>query len=299
MDKVYFDSNASTKMHPEVIKAMIPFYDKIYGNASSVHSFGREAKKHLEEARSSVAKLINAASPDEIIFTSGGTESDNFAIKGVQAALKDKGNHIITSQVEHHAVLNSCKYLEKQGVKVTYLGVDKYGLIDLDELADRIKDDTILVTIMAANNETGTIMPIKEIADITSEKGILFHSDSVQYAGKVPFDVQEVGLNLASLSAHKIYGPKGVGALYVKKGTKIVHYQHGGSHERNLRSGTENVAGIVGFAKACEIAIEQGDENRKKLLKLRDMLYNRVNESVRQIRLNGHPEKTASKYCKH
>lgn len=291
MEKIYLDNNATTKVHPEVQEAMLPFFQEIYGNASSVHAFGREAKKHLEEARRKVASMLGASSPDEIVFTSGGTESDNFAITGVASALKDKGRHIITSSVEHSAVLNTCKLLEKQGFKVTYLGVDQYGLIDPEELKKSITDETILVSIMAANNETGTIMPIEEIGNICEEKGAIFHADAVQMAGKLPFDVQKIKTNLASISGHKIHGPKGVGALYIRKGTKIDPYQHGGHHEKGWRAGTENVPGIVGFAKACEIAAGSGEKHYKEVKRLRDLLHEKITEKISHTQLNGHPEK--------
>jgi cysteine desulfurase len=287
MKKVYFDNNATTKVHPEALEEMLPFYKEIYGNASSVHSFGRDARKHLEKAREKVAKLVHADSPDEIVFTSGGTEADNFAVKGAASALKGKGNHIITSSVEHSAVLNTCKYLEKQGFRVTYLGVDESGMINLDELKNSIKDDTILLSIMAANNETGTIMPVEEIGEICAGGGIVFHTDAVQMAGKVPFDVNSAKLHLASMSAHKIHGPKGVGALYIRKGTKIDSYQHGGHHEKSRRAGTENVPGIVGFAKACELASGHNKETKR----LRDLLHKRIEDKISHIKLNGHPEK--------
>lgn len=291
MKKVYLDANATTRMHPEVIEAMLPFYDRIYGNASSVHGFGREAKKHLERARKQVAELIHADSPDEIVFTSGGTEADNLAIKGMTHILKDRGKHIITSAVEHHAVLNTCKYLEKQGFQVTYLGVDRYGLIDPDELSKSIRDDTILITVMAANNETGTIMPIEEIGRIAAEKGVVFHSDAVQRVCKMPFDVGKCGVQLASISAHKINGPKGVGALYIRKGTKITSCQQGGHHENGHRAGTENIPAIAGFGKACEIAFKGGPGYYDGVRKLRDELYKRVTTTIEQTQLNGHPEK--------
>jgi cysteine desulfurase len=291
MKKVYFDNNATTKVHPEVLEEVLPFYKEMYGNASSVHSFGRDARKHLEKAREKVAKLVHADSPDEIVFTSGGTESDNFAVKGVASALKDKGNHIITSSVEHSAVLNTCKYLEKQGFSVTYLGVDESGMINLDGLKNSIRSDTILVSIMAANNETGTIMPVEEIGTICAEKDIIFHTDAVQTIGKVPFDVNSAKLHLASMSAHKIHGPKGIGALYIRKGTKIEPYQHGGHHEKNRRAGTENVPGIVGFAKACELASASGPDHYKETKRLRDLLHKSIEDKISHIKLNGHPEK--------
>ncbi len=291
MEKVYLDNNATTKVHPEVQEAMLPFFQEIYGNASSVHSFGRDARKHLEEARRKVAALVGASSPDEIVFTSGGTESDNFAIKGVASALKDKGKHIITSSVEHSAVLNTCKLLEKQGFSVTYLGVDQYGIIDIEELKKSITDETILVSIIAANNETGTIMPIEKIGKICEEKGVIFHTDAVQMTGKVPLDVQKIKASLVSMSGHKLHGPKGVGALYIRKGTKIDSLQHGGHHEKKRRAGTENVPGIVGFAKACEIAASSGEANYKKTKALRDLLHKRIEEKISHTQLNGHPEK--------
>lgn len=291
MRRVYLDANATTRTHPDVIEAMLPFYGQKYGNASSVHSFGREARKHLEEARRQVAQLIHADLPEEIVFTSGGTESDNLAIKGVASALKEKGKHIITSSVEHHAVLNTCKYLEKQGFRLTYLGVDSYGIIDPEELKSSIKEDTILITVMSANNETGTVMPVEEIGRIASEKGVVFHTDAVQSAGKMAFDVRTAGAHLVSLSAHKINGPKGVGALYVKKGQKIVPCNQGGHHENKMRAGTENVPGIAGFGQACRLVREHGGEHRGRIEQLRDMLYDRLKAEIRQIRLNGHPEK--------
>ncbi len=291
MGKIYLDSNATTPVRPEVVEKMLPFFSDKYGNASSVHSFGREARKHLEGARKQVAGLVNAASPDEIVFTSGGTEADNLAIKGTARALKDKGAHIITSSVEHNAVLNTCKYLEGQGYRVTYLGVDESGIIDLEELESSISADTILVSIMAANNETGTLMPVADIGKIAAEKGVVFHTDAVQIAGKMPFDVEKAGAQLVSLSAHKINGPKGIGALYMKKGTKLESCQHGGHHEKKRRAGTEDVPGIVGFGEACRIAAERGPEEYGHVKRLRDRLYQRIRTEIKQTRLNGHPEK--------
>ena len=279
--KVYLDNSATTKTDPEVVEAMLPYFTDKYGNASSLHSFGREARKDLEKAREVIAKKINAE-PEEIIFTSGGSESDNLAIKGIAYANKDKGNHIITSKIEHHAVLETCERLEKEGFNVTYVGVDKEGIIGLDELKKAITDKTILITIMHANNEIGTIQPIEEIGKIARENNIYFHSDAVQSLTKVPIDVKKSDIDLMSFSAHKIHGPKGIGALYVKKGTKIDKQIDGGSHEFKLRAGTENVSGAVGFAKAVEIAKEEDikymsklrDKLAKGLLKIPDTIYN-------------------------
>lgn len=289
MRKVYLDSNATTKAYPEVAEAMREAYESDYGNASSVHSFGRDAKKCLEAARRQVASLINAASPDEVVFTSGGTESDNFAIKGTARALKDKGNHIITSSVEHPAVLNTCRSLEAEGFRVTYLGVDGFGVISLDELQESITDQTILITVMAANNETGTLMPVEDIGRIAGKKGVVFHTDAVQMAGKMPFDVQKVKAHLVSVSGHKINGPKGAGALYVRKGTRLATIQHGGHQEKGRRAGTENIPAIVGFGKACQLAQERLAEYCRRTKQLRDMLHARIEKEIKQVKLNGHP----------
>ena len=280
MKKVYLDNNATTEVHPEVLEAMLPFFREKYGNPSSVHSFGRDARKHLEESRRRVAALVGADSPEEIVFTSGGTESDNFAVKGVALALKEKGKHIITSAAEHSAVLNTCSFLEERGFRVTYLGVDQYGIIDPDELKERIADDTILVSIMTANNETGTVMPVEEVGRICEEKRVLFHTDAVQVAGKIPFDVNKAKAHLVSVSAHKLYGPKGSGAVYIRKGTEIAPYQHGGHHEKNRRAGTENIPGIVGLGKACEIASGHGLARQGEIKKLKSLLYDGIKAEV-------------------
>ena len=290
MKKVYLDANATTKAFPEVVEAMMPFFSKKFGNASSVHSFGREAKKHLEKARRSVASFINAEYPEEVIFTSGGTEANNAAIKGVHSASGKKEKHIISSNVEHLAVLNVCKGIEEKGVGVTYLGVDKNGIIDLKELERSIKNETILITLIAANNETGSVMPIKTVGDIASDRGVYFHIDAVQYAGKVPLDVQKTGISLASISGHKINGPKGVGALYVKKGVKISGYLQGGHQEMNKRAGTETLPGIVGFSKACKINQEKQSVYQDKVYELRNELFDRINAEITGVTLNGHPE---------
>jgi len=287
--RIYLDYAATTPTHPEVMKEMLPFFNQIYGNPSSIYQLAQRAKGAVEEARKKVAELINAK-PEEIIFTSGGTEADNLAIKGVAWANKKKGNHIITSKIEHHAVLNTCKWLEKQGFKVTYISVDKYGIINLDELKDSLTDKTILISIMHANNEVGTIQPLLEISKIAQRRGIYFHTDAVQTVGKVPTDVKESGVDLLSLSGHKLYGPKGVGALYIRKGVKVLPLIHGGHHERNKRAGTENVPGIVGLGKACELAAREMATERRKLKMLRDRLYKGLSEQIEDIVLNGHPQ---------
>lgn len=283
----YFDHAATTRVNEEVVKEMIPYFGMEYGNPSSLYSIGRKAKKAVEEARNKVARAINANSKD-IYFTACGSESDNLAIKGIAYANKEKGNHIITSKIEHHAVLNTCKTLEKQGFKITYLNVDEDGIISLEELKNSITKDTILITIMYANNEIGTIQPIKEIGKIAKENNIIFHTDSVQAIGNVRIDVQELNIDALSMSAHKFYGPKGVGALYVKQGVKFEKIQDGGHQERNKRAGTENVAGIVGLGKAIEKIYENFDEYNEKLTNLRDYYIKRVEEEIPYIKLNGH-----------
>lgn len=290
MRQVYLDNNATTRMREEVLEAMLPYYKDIYGNASSVHQFGRTARKAIDEARVKVAGLLGAASAEEIIFTSGGTESDNYAIKGVVQALKSKGNHIITSAIEHQAVLNTCKFLEKEGCKVTYLGVDRYGVVNTEELKKAVTDKTILITIIYANNEMGTLEPVEEIGAIAKEKDIYFHTDAVQAAGKLPFSVKDMNIDLLSMSAHKIYGPKGMGALYIKKGTRLTPQMHGGHHEMNKRAGTENVAGIVGLGMAAELAKKEiTQEGRIK--DLRDYLYKGITAKIDDVKLNGHPDR--------
>lgn len=283
------DHAATTPTDNEVVKAMEPYFTQKYGNPNSIHSFGQEARKVVEEARKKIAHLIGA-NPSEIIFTGGGTESDNFAIKGIAWANQKKGNHIITSKIEHHAVLHSCQFLEKHGFKVTYLPVDKYGLIDPDDVKKAITDQTILVTIMHANNELGTIEPIKEIGKVVKGAGIYFHTDSVQTVGHIPIDVNDLGVDMLSMSGHKLYGPNGVGVLYLRKGTRIDSLIDGGSQEKNRRAGTENVAGIVGMGKAAELAekrLVQGEED--KIIKLRDRLIKDIAEKMDHVHLNGHP----------
>lgn len=290
MKRVYLDYNSTTPIHPEVSKAMLPYYEEIFGNPSSIHQFGQQARNAIEEAREKVAEFIDAE-PEEIVFTSGGTEADNSAIKGTAYANKTKGRHIVTSSIEHHAVLNPCKYLEKNGFKVTYLPVDKYGLINPDELKKAITKETILITIMHANNEVGTIEPIAEIGKIAKEKGILFHTDAVQSVGKIPVNVNDLNVDLLSLSGHKIYGPKGIGVLYIRKGTRIQPLIHGGHHEKNRRAGTENVPGIVGIGKAMEIAKDTMEKELIHLTDLRNRLCSGIEERIDHVRLNGHPEK--------
>lgn len=285
--RVYLDHAATTPVDEEVLKAMEEFFNKKFGNASSLHSWGREAREALEESREKVAKLINADA-NEIIFTGSGTESDNLAIKGI--AYKQGKGHIITSRIEHPAVLETCKYLEKKGFDVTYLPVDKYGLVDPKQVEEAIRDDTILISIMHANNEIGTIEPIEEIGKIAKKHGIPFHTDAVQSVGKIEVDVKKLNVDLLSMSSHKIYGPKGVGALFVKHGTKIEPILHGGGHEHGLRSSTENIAGIVGFAKACELAKKRLHEDAEKMKKLRDKIIKETLK-IEESYLTGHPEK--------
>jgi len=289
MKKIYLDYAATTPTHPEVIKEMFPFFSEVYGNPSSIYQLAQKAKRAVEEAREKVARFLNAKT-EEIIFTSGGTEADNMALKGIAFANKKRGNHIVTSKIEHHAVLNTCKWLEKQGFKVTYIPVDRYGVVDFDELRKSLTDKTILVSVMYANNEVGTIEPISEIARITKERGIYFHTDAVQIVGRIPVDVEKLGVDLLSLSAHKLYGPKGVGALYMRKGVRISSLIHGGHHERNKRAGTENVPGIVGLGKACEIAAKEMATEEKRLKILRDRLYKGLNRRIDEIFFNGHPQ---------
>jgi cysteine desulfurase len=288
MRRVYMDHAATTYVDPRVVQAMLPYFTECFGNASSLHSFGREAKEALEHSREIVAKALGA-SPNEIFFTSGGTESDNLAIKGVIYANRNK-NHIITSIIEHHAVLETCNSLQEQGVEVTYLPVDKQGFVSLNHLEDALTEKTGLVTIMHANNEIGTIEPIKEIGKITRERGVYLHTDAVQSFGKIPTNVNDLNVDLLSISGHKIYGPKGVGVLYVREGVKIEPVQHGGGHERGMRSGTENVPGIVGLAKAVEISHAEMGKESQRLTRLRDKLIKGVLE-IEDSWLNGHPTK--------
>lgn len=290
MKKIYLDHNATCPVHPEVKKAMLPFMEEAFGNASSVHSFGREAHAAMEKAREEIAKFVNCA-PDEFVFTSGGTESDSFALRGVMRASNKKSKHIITSTIEHPAVLNTAKALEAEGVRVSYIPVDECGIVDVAALKKEISDDTVLISIMMANNEVGTIQPINEISKIAKEKGILFHTDSVQALAKAPIDFKKLPVDLASFSAHKIYGPKGVGGIFIRKGTKIKSIQLGGHHEHNRRAGTENVPAIVGFAKACEVAYQDGEKELARIKDLRDKLAQGLTKNITEVKLNGHPEK--------
>jgi len=286
--QVYLDHSATTAVDPSVTESMLPYFSEKYGNPSSLYSIGRQSRRAIEESRQKVADLIGAKK-EEIIFTGSGTESDNLAIKGIALKMRNIGDHIITSSIEHHAVLHTCKYLERNGFKVTYLPVSKEGLVDPDDVEKAITAKTILITIMHANNEIGTIQPIEEIGSMAKEKNIPFHTDAVQTLGKIPVNVDALGVSLLSMSAHKIYGPKGVGALYLRKGTFVEPQMHGGGHERNIRSSTENVPGIVGFGKACELAkVHLPDE--ANLVKLRDSLIKKVLE-IKDSYLNGHPTK--------
>lgn len=288
MRKVYLDNAATTALSPRVLEAMLPYFTQHYGNPSSVHAFGREAKQGLDKARDQVAKALHC-DPSEVIFTGCGTESDNTVLLGVAQRYGNKGKHIITTNVEHHAILHTCEYLEKQGYSVTYLPVDQDGLVTAEQVAAAIRPDTILVSIMFANNEVGTIMPIQEIGAVCKEKGVLFHTDAVQAVGHIPVDVQAMHIDMLSLSAHKFHGPKGVGALYCRKGIRLPSYIMGGAQEKGRRAGTENVAGIVGLGAAIQLATEQLEENRAKMTALRDRLMTGIQARISEVKLNGHP----------
>ncbi|MFO8078274.1 MAG: cysteine desulfurase NifS [Thermoplasmatota archaeon] len=293
MNPIYLDHAATTAVDPAVVKAMNPYFTQHFGNPSSLHSFGENAQAALQEARGQVAQLLHA-NQDEIIFTAGGTESDNIAIKGVAYEHKNKRNtkgpHIITSAIEHPAVLQTCKHLEEQGFNVLYLPVDKYGLIDPEEVEQAISKDTFLVSIMYANNEIGTIQPIKEIGAIAQKHDVVFHTDAVQAIGKTLIDVNQAYIDLLSLSAHKMYGPKGIGALFIRNGVKLTPFIHGGGHEKGLRSSTENIPGIVGLGKACELSSQRLKKDMNYIQRLRDLLINEV-LSIEESYLNGHPTK--------
>jgi len=290
MKPIYMDHSATTPVAAEVLVAMLPYFSHRFGNASSLHGFGREAKEALEESRQRVARLLNAH-PGEIVFTSGGTESDNLALRGIAYKNRNSGRHIITSQIEHPAILETCRSLEQEGFSVTYLPVNREGLIELSELERAIRPDTILISIMHANNEVGTIQPLEEVGRLAADRDIYLHTDAVQTVGKIPVDVEAMGADLLSLSAHKLYGPKGVGALFIRRGTKMQSLATGGGHERNLRSGTENVAGIVGLARAADLAREEMAEEGQRLVELRDRLADLVLGLVKDAWVNGSREK--------
>ena len=290
MKNIYLDNSATTRLDDEVLKEMMPYLTEEYGNASSIYKLGRNTRNAVETAREKIAKAINAE-PDEIYFTSGGTESDNTAIRGIAYHNKKKGNHIITSKIEHPAILETCKQLEKEGFEITYLNVDKNGIIDLEQLKSSIKETTILVSIMFANNEIGTIEPIKEIGAIAKEHNIIFHTDAVQAIGSLKIDVKEMDIDSLSMSAHKFYGPKGIGVLYVKKGIIFQKFMNGGHQERNKRAGTENVPAIVGMGKAIEIAYRDLEKHTKQIKELRDYYVNQVKDKIPYIRINGDMEK--------
>jgi cysteine desulfurase len=297
--KVYLDNNATTPLHPEVLNEIMPFLKGDFGNPSSIHQFGRKVRVKIDEAREKVAYAVGA-DPSEIVFTAGGSESDNFAIKSyiwsnrINGGLpgNQTGGHIITSAIEHHAVLDTCRYLEKNGYRVTYLPVDEYGMVNPSDVKNAIQNDTILISIHHSNNEVGTIEPIEEISKIARSNGIALHTDAVQSLGKVPLNVNELGADLMSISAHKLYGPKGIGALYIRKAIKKMHpLIHGGHQEKGRRGGTENVAGIIGFGKACEIALDTLKDESARLIGLRDRLQNLIMENIPYVKLNGHPLK--------
>lgn len=290
MEVKYFDNSATTRIKEEVLTEMFPFLSREYGNPSSLYSIGRKSKRAIEEARKRVASLINC-NPEEIYFTSCGSESDNTALKGIAYANSNKGKHIITSKIEHPAILHSCQNLEKKGFEVTYLDVDKDGFVNLQTLENSIRQDTILISVMFANNEIGTIEPIQEIAKIAHKNGIIFHTDAVQACGNIPIDVQKMDIDMLSLSGHKIYAPKGIGALYVKKGIEFERFMDGGHQEKNKRSGTENVAEIVALGKACQIAEKNMEQYQNKLKLLRDYCLEKMKKSFSNIHINGTMEK--------
>ena len=286
MRRIYLDHSATTPVDLEVATLMMTYYTEKYGNPSSVHGFGREAKQALEEARRQVAELIGAT-PQEVTFTSGGTEADNLAILGTAQAMRKKGKHLITSAIEHHAVLETCEYLEKKGFELTVIPVDSEGIVSVEDVRKAVRPDTILISVMHANNEVGAIQPIVEIGNLAKELGITFHVDAVQSLGKIPINVKEMNIDLLTVSSHKIYGPKGVGALYIRKGVRIVPLAHGGSQEKKRRSGTENTPGIIGFGKACELIGKRMAEETELQTKLRDKLMNGILERIKYVKVNG------------
>lgn len=288
--KIYLDNAATTKTRPEVVEAMLPYFTELYGNPSSVYEFASQNKKAVNEARETIANSLHAQ-PQDIYFTAGGSESDNWALKVTAEAYKEKGNHIITSKIEHHAILHTCEWLEKQGFEISYIDVDENGVLKLEELKKAIRPTTILISVMFANNEIGTMQPVKEIGEIAKEHHILFHTDAVQAYGQVAIDVDELNIDMLSASGHKLNGPKGIGFLYIRKGLKLGSLIHGGAQERHRRAGTENVPGIVGLGKAAQIAIETMEERIKEEIRLRDLLIERVLNEVPYTRLNGHRTK--------
>lgn len=284
---IYLDNAATTKTRPEVVEAMLPYFTELYGNPSSVYGFASQNKEAVTVAREQIAKALNAPTQD-IYFTAGGSESDNWALKAAMEAYKDKGNHLITTKIEHHAILHTCEYLEKNGCEVTYLDVDENGVVDLEQLKRSIKPTTVLISVMYANNEIGTIQPVKEIGQIAKEHGVLFHTDAVQAFGQIPMDVVAENIDMLSASGHKLNGPKGIGFLYIRKGLKLRSLIHGGGQERKRRAGTENVPGIVGFGKAVELAVAGMEDKIKKETELRDYMIDRVLAEIPYVRLNGH-----------
>lgn len=289
MQRVYLDNAATTKVRPEVIDAMLPVFTEFYGNPSSLHTYAQEAKKLVEDARIKVQMALNAASPEEIIFTGGGSESDNTVLRGVIAMNSKKGKHIITSRVEHHAILHTLEAMQREGIAdVTYLPVDEYGMVSVDDVRNALRPDTVLVSIMFANNEVGTVMPIAEIGKLCRENGVLFHTDAVQAVGHLPIDVQAMNIDFLSLSGHKFHGPKGIGALYARKGLRFSPLILGGAQEKKKRAGTENVPGIVGLGTAIEYAVEHMDEATEHMLSLRNKLIDGIEKSIPDVKLNGH-----------
>lgn len=288
--RIYLDHSATTPVDPQVVAAMLPMFSECYGNASSIHGFGQEAKVALEEARRQVARVLNAE-PAEVVFTSGGTEADNWALKGAAAFFQGRKNHMVTSSAEHHAVLFASQYLEKRGFEVTYVPVDATGMVDPQRIADAIQEDTFLVSIMHANNEVGTLNPIREIGAVARGRGVLFHTDAVQTFGKIAVNVKEMNIDLLSLSGHKLYGPKGIGALYMRQGLQLDKLLHGGKHERDRRAGTENVPAAVGLGKAAEICSQRMEEDIGKLRSLREELFRKVTAAISGVHLNGHKTK--------
>lgn len=294
MQRIYLDYNATTPLRPEVRDAMMPYLTDVFGNGSSIHAYGREARNAIDTAREQVAELIGAKSPSEIVFTGSGTEADNHAIKGLSELQKSRGegNHIITSSVEHHAVLHTCQYLEQRGFEITYLPVDRYGRVDVEQLRSAIRDTTILISIMHVNNENGTIQPLEKISQIAQEFNIPVHTDAVQSIGKLNLNVQDIGINLLTLSAHKIYAPKGIGVLYIRRGTRLANLVHGGSHERNRRAGSENVPAIVGLGVAAEYTYNERDTYAQHLDNLTNRLRDGLDVHIERLHYNGHPD-----YC--